>query len=144
MAASVGFGTQRAEDTWEQGQHKQRQVIAGIASQRRPPTGQGRPRKPAGPLHMGAAPSMLHVAHAAAHAVHAAHVESMQCYARAFVLSATSGAWKSRPSLGLKARNRPHFCSPAATRSSLPRQLATTCRQQGRYDKYLTFCSKLF
>lgn len=48
-------------------------------------------------------------------------------YASALLLS-TSGAWKSLPSLGLNARNSPHFCSPASTRSSLPRQLATTCK----------------
>ena len=36
-----------------------------------------------------------------------------------------SGGWKSRPAAGLRARNRPHRISPAATRASLERQLST-------------------
>ena len=62
---------------------------------------------------------------------------SMSCpahHASACALS-TSGGWKSRPSFGLKARNSPHFCSPAATRSSLPRQLATTCGEEGQQGR---------
>ena len=77
------------------------------------------------------APSVLHMLRWACDACCAALC--MLRYASALLLS-TSGAWKSLPSLGLKARNSPHFCSPASTRSSLRRQLATTCGRRGQVE----------